>query len=166
MRMNRIGKSVLAAALVGTLAAGAALAAEEGKGGRGEHGPLRRLIGAQIGRMMTLKSEMDMSDEQREKIKVIVVSHRAEIAAVAKPLVDKRRALMDAVLAQPADQKAIRAAADDLGKAIGDGAVLAARIKAEVAPVFMAEQTGKMAEFRKQSEQAVDKFISEIGQAP
>ncbi len=54
--------------------------------------PLRMFLQGQIGRMMTLRSELDVTSEQRDAIKKIVDGHRSEIVAVAKPIVEKRRA--------------------------------------------------------------------------
>jgi Spy/CpxP family protein refolding chaperone len=98
--------------------------------------------------------------EQREQIRGIVKSHRREIAAVLRPVADKRRALRDATLAENANEAAIRTAADELGKAIGDAAVVGSKIKAEVRPVLTPEQRDKITKFRQQSESAVDKFLT------
>src|SRR6185369_12358661 len=104
------------------------------------HRPLVNFIRAELGRLMVLKSELDITDAQKEQIKTILQSHKAEIAQVAKPLVDKKRALRDAVMADAPDEKAIRAASDDLAHSIGDAAVLASKIKQEVAVVLTPDQ--------------------------
>jgi Spy/CpxP family protein refolding chaperone len=115
--------------------------------------------------MLTLRSELQLTDEQREQIKTIVQSHKQEIVTVAKPVVAKHRTLRDAVLADSADEKAIRSAADDLGHSIGDAAVLAAKIKGEVHKVLTTEQQGKIDDFRKHADAAVDEFIQQVSQA-
>jgi Spy/CpxP family protein refolding chaperone len=121
--------------------------------------PLGNFITGQIGRLLVLKSKMDVTDEQREKIVAIVKGHRQDIAVVAKPIVDKRRVLRDAVLADTPDEKAVRAAAADLGKAIGEAAVLAAKIKGEAGPVLTPDQHKALADFRAESDAAVDAFL-------
>jgi len=124
--------------------------------------PLRSFIQGQIGRLMTLRSELDVTAEQRDAIRKIVENHRSEIVAVAKPIVEKKRALRDATLAKEPSDTAIRSAANDLGKAIGDAAVLASKVKGEVAKVLTPEQIQKVEAFRDQSDSAVDGLIQKF----
>ena len=60
------------------------------------------------------------------------------------------------------DEKAIRAAADDLGKSIGDAAVLASHIRQQIAPILTDEQKHEIGDFRSQSDAAVDKFFAKM----
>jgi len=130
---------------------------------RGENGPLRRLIVGQMGRWMTLSSELNLTTDQGQQIRQIVWSHHSEIAQVLKPLVEKRRALRAATSTPTLDESAIRAASADLTQSIGDAAVLAAKIKLEVRHVMTPRQTQQIDAFRQQSDSAVDGFIQEIG---
>jgi Spy/CpxP family protein refolding chaperone len=159
--------SIGAYALAGLLAVGSGVGAYAAPGLGGEDGPhwLRTFMGGQLGRMMTLRAELGVTGEQRTEIRKIVESHRSEIAAVAKPIVEKRRALREAALAANSDEAAIRAAANDFGKAIGDAAVLAAKVKPEVFKVLTPEQRKKVTEFRAESDSAVDRFMHEMGAA-
>jgi Spy/CpxP family protein refolding chaperone len=111
---------------------------------------------------MTLRSELDVTAEQRDAIRKIVQSHRSEIVEVAKPIVEKRRALRDATLAKEPNEAAIRTAANDLGKAIGDAAVLASKVKAEVAKVLTPEQMHRVEAFRGQSDSAIDGLLEKF----
>lgn len=169
--MNRKWMWTSAAALGGVLlvsgawAAGEAGAAHRMRAGAfagGDNRPLHRFVTGQVGRLMVLKSEMEITDDQREKIRSIVESHKAQIAPVAKGLATQGRALRDAVASDKSDEKAIRAAAGDLGKSIGDAAVLAAKIRAEVRPVLTQEQRKTLEGFREQSDKAMDRMIDEI----
>jgi Spy/CpxP family protein refolding chaperone len=94
----------------------------------GEGGLLRNFFRDRMGSLIKLSQDVDLTQEQREKIHQIVMEHRSEIAGVAQPIVEKRRVLRDAVLADKPSDEAIRSAANDLGKAIGEAAVLAARV--------------------------------------
>src|SRR5262245_5291116 len=114
--------------------------------------PLRMFLMGQKGRMMTLRAELGVTTEQRNEVRKIVVSHRTEIAAVAKPIVEKRQALREAVMAPEPNESAIRAAANDLGKAVGDAAVLASKVKPEVFKVLTPEQQKKLENFRADSD--------------
>jgi Spy/CpxP family protein refolding chaperone len=154
--------SIGVCALAGLLAVGSGVGVYAAPGlGGGEDGvhPLRMFLGGQLGRMMTLRAELGVTGEQRAEIRKIVESHRSEIAAVVKPIVEKRRALREATLAANSDEAAIRAAANDLGKAIGDAAVLAAKVKPEVFKVLTPEQQKKVENFRADSDSTVDRFM-------
>jgi len=162
MKKLLIGMALSLAMVFGLLCVGGAASA--GEGGR-EGGPLRRFISGQIGRLMTLKSDLNLSDDQKQQIKQIVLSHRSEIVAVAKPLVESKRALRDATFAANPDEQAIRAAADKLGKAVADAAVLASKIKMEAAKVLTADQMKTLSEFRDSTDKSVDRFMQEFQDA-
>jgi Spy/CpxP family protein refolding chaperone len=129
--------------------------------GDGPH-PFHLFLQGQIGRLMTLRSELDVTPEQRENLQVIVKNHKSEIVAVAKPIVEQKRALRDATLAKEPNEAAIRSAADNLGKSIGDAAVLASKLKGEAAKVLTPDQVKKIENFRTESDNAVDSFIAKI----
>ena len=127
--------------------------------------PFGRLVTGQIGRLLVLKSQLNVTDEQREKIRATVAPHRAEITSAVKDIVVKKRALQGKVRADKTDEQSIRAAAGELGKSIGDAAVLAAKVRAEVVPILTDEQKKVIEQFRGDSQGAVDKWLGEIGQA-
>ncbi|MGD9632702.1 MAG: Spy/CpxP family protein refolding chaperone [Pirellulales bacterium] len=162
MKFGTIGICLVAAVLAG--ATGATGLAATGSLGDDvpEARPLRMLVGGQLGRLLTLRSELDVTAEQRDKIRGIVRSHKAELVSALRPIAEKRRALRDATLAENANDAAIRAAANELGKTIGDAAVVGSKIKAEVRTVLTPEQREKVDQFRQQSESAVDKFLDQI----
>jgi Spy/CpxP family protein refolding chaperone len=122
---------------------------------------LRMLVSGQFGRLLALRSELDVSAEQRAEIRGVVKSHKQELAAALKPVAEKRRALRDATLAEHPEEAKIRAAADELGKAIGDAAVVGSKIKSEVHNVLTPEQRERVGQFRQQSDSVVDKFLAE-----
>lgn len=160
MRRRTVVMSFVTGLVVCSLGAVAAprLASRAGDGTE----PLRTLIREEFGRLKKLGSEMDLTSEQREKIRGVLMDRRSEIVGVIKPVVEKRRALREAVMAKDADEVAIRTAANDLGKVIGDAAVLASKVKPEVGKVLTSEQREKIQEFRKQSDKMVDEFIEKI----
>jgi Spy/CpxP family protein refolding chaperone len=164
MRKRMIGLCLISAAFVGGVGAAGSTAADWARG-HGDGGPLRALFTGQVGRFMTLRSELDLTAEQKESIHKIVASHRQEIVAAMKPVVEKRRALREAATATNPDEKAIRAAATDLGNALGDAAVLGSKIKAEVVGVLTPEQKQTIDEFRKHSDAAVDHYFDQAASA-
>ena len=109
--------------------------------------PLGRLISGNIGRLLVLRSELNITPEQRAKVRQILTEHGAEIAATVKEVRAKRVALRKAVLGGEADESAILTAAHELGETLGDAAVKAAKLRADVAPVLTASQRTKIADF-------------------
>jgi len=121
--------------------------------------PLGRLVMGHVGRLLVLRSELNLTDDQRQQIAGVVKAHRSEILTVAKPIADARRALRNEVMAEKPDEKKIREAAGKLGETLGEAAVLAAKIKGEVRPVLTDEQLKRITDFQAQTDQAVDGFF-------
>ncbi len=125
---------------------------------------LAKLIMGNIGRFLVLRSELNISAEQKKKIAAEIKTHKGEIGPIVKEIFEKRMALRDAVVDKPGDQQAIRAAANDLGKAIGDAALLASKVVAEVKPVLTPEQQALIKNFRIANDKATAEWIGQIGQ--
>ncbi|MBI5724151.1 MAG: Spy/CpxP family protein refolding chaperone [Planctomycetes bacterium] len=123
--------------------------------------PLGRLITGNFGRAIALKDKLNLTDEQQQKIREIVQTNKAELAQVVQPVVEKKRALRQAVLAENADEKAIRAAADELGKAAGDAAVAISKVAKQVRAVLTPEQIEMIKQCRTENDQSVDQFLQE-----
>ena len=123
--------------------------------------PLGRLVTGSIGRLLVLRSELNLTAEQKQQVRDVLVSHRKEIAATVKSVHDKRTALRDAVLSGSADEAAIRAKANDLGAAIGDASVKAAKLRGQVAPILTAEQRQLIQRFLAEQDAAVNKLLDQ-----
>lgn len=140
MSIRNLRRSVLAIAGVGVLAAGGLFAGRLLAGALPERSHDRFAPGI-FGR---IARSLDLTDEQKTQIKGILRSHAAEIDEQMKVSAEARRALHDEILADPVDEGAIRARAMDLARAQADGAVLVARIRAEVYPILTAGQREKI----------------------
>ena len=157
--------AVVATGSVGFLAVESQAApgdAAPGWRGRLADTPMGRLITGRIGRAMVLRSELNVTPEQKTEIRAILKENRSELAAAFKPVVDSRRKLRDAVLAEKTDEAAIRAAATQLGKDIGDAAVKVAPIAEKLRGVMSKEQLAKIDEFHADNATAVDKLFEQI----
>ncbi len=152
------------ASMIGVAAVGAPAFMGYGAG-RLANTPLGKLVTGNLGRLMVLRSEVNLTDGQRDKIRGVVVAHKAEIVAEAKAISMHRRALRNAVLSEKPDEAAIRAAAESLGREIGNAAVLAAKVKGEVAPVLSAEQKELIRKCIADCEKAADRFFEDAGKA-
>jgi Spy/CpxP family protein refolding chaperone len=143
MSIQKIRKSVLAAALLGGLAASGLLA------GRllAQRGDFAKVHGDGAPRMFRhLAKQLDLSAEQQTQIRGVFRNHADEIETQVKAGMNARRALHQAMLSQPVDEQAIRSLALQAGQVHGDTAVLFARIRSEIWPMLTAEQRDKMTE--------------------
>jgi Spy/CpxP family protein refolding chaperone len=143
MSIQKIRRSILIAAGIGVLAftglfAGRLLGRQMGPG---PHGP-------RAARMFDhLSSALDLSDTQQLQIRGVLKTHADEILALVKSGMTARRALHDAILAQPTDEANIRVLAQQVGVVHGDGALLFARIRAEIWPILTPDQQQKFTAF-------------------
>ena len=122
--------------------------------------PIGKMISGTFGRLLVLRSEMNVTEEQRAQIREVLVSHKSAIAETVKSVRDKRVVLRNAVLSGEADEAQIRAAADELGKAIGDAAVKGSKLRDKIAPLLTEEQRKLIATFFEENDAAVDKFLT------
>ena len=84
----------------------------------------------------------------------VLKTHADEILALVRSGMTARRALHDAILAQPTDEANIRVLAQQVGVVHGDGALLFARIRAEIWPILTPEQQQKFTAFHMKMETA------------
>ncbi len=161
MLVFKLGAGLLASVLaVGAVAAGTSV--DDGPAftpGEFRNTALGKLISGNIGRAMVLRSELDVTDEQRAKVREVLKSHKDEIGGLLTKGIEQRRALRDATSTDDPDEEAIRAAADQLGKTIGEAAVLKAKIRSELRPHFTDEQVKRVEEFMNERDASIDKFL-------
>jgi Spy/CpxP family protein refolding chaperone len=160
---------VLVSVIVMGLAAVPSIAADPAKDdGRPTfaRGPLGKLIMGHIGRLLVLKSELNVTDDQRKKIAAEIESHKDEIRPVVKLIFEKRQALRDSVINNHGDEKTILQASEDLGIAIGKVALLASKVVAKVRPIFTPEQQERIKNFRMGMDKATSEWINQIAQQP
>ena len=121
--------------------------------------PGARALRAIFARLGELRGELNLTSEQKMRIFAVVQEHRAEIVEKVKLVRDKGRALRDATEADVINERAIRRAAEDMGDALGEGAVLKARIRAQVRPIFTEEQRDAIDECRDDVRDIIDEAI-------
>jgi Spy/CpxP family protein refolding chaperone len=125
--------------------------------------PIARLIMGNIGRFLVLRSELNITDQQRQQIRGAVKRHRDEIRPVAQTILEKKRALREAVLTKPGDEEAIRKAASELGKAIGDASVVASKVVAGAKGSLKPEQVERIRQFRVGVDKAETEWLEHMG---
>jgi Spy/CpxP family protein refolding chaperone len=102
---------------------------------------------------------LDLTDDQKSKIKEVVKAHAAEVEAQMRASGSARRALHQAVLAEPIDEAAIRSAAAALGSVEGNGAVLFAKVRSEIDPLLTDVQRAKVRQFRDRARSRTDSAV-------
>ncbi len=162
MSIRNIRRSALLAAGIGALAVSGLLAGRLFAHQMGDH-----FAGGMAPHMFNrLAAALDLTESQRAQVRAILKSHADEIGAQVRAGMDARRALHDAILAQPTDEAAIRSLALQFGAVHGDGAVLFAKIRSEVWPILSADQQLKLANFHGRMQQrgedamkSLDRFL-------
>ena len=159
-RANGRAWRVAAAAAVVVGALGAVSYAQQPGPGRGPgpgwgpefHGQRGRAFGPG-GRLGIPLGQLELTDAQRQQVAAIVEGHRAEMRQLAERSREARQAVRQASEAQPFDENAVRAASNVLAAVMADGAVLRAKVRAEVMGVLTDEQRAKAAQLGAQAEQ-------------
>jgi len=103
--------------------------------------------GYQAGMILRLKEKLELTDEQVNKLQAIRNETQGQHKANAEAVKAKRDALRKAV-ESAAPEAQIRAAATDIGKAMGDQAVFAVANKKKVDAVLTDEQEAKLKELK------------------
>lgn len=109
-------------------------------------GPGRR-AGSGVGMILKLKEKLDLSDSQVEQLEALNGEVKEQMKAGQEAVKAKRKALQEAVKSG-AEESAIRAAGDELGKALSDQAVLRAGTKAKIDGILTEDQKSKLKELK------------------
>jgi len=126
------------------------------------NGSLKRLIVGHVGRLLVLKSQLDVTEEQKMKAGAIVKRHLNEIVPAVKSVLEKRQALRQAVMKEKPNEKEIRAAAESLGKTMADASVLASKIVFEARPVFTDQQEKLVKDFKVNMNNATMDWLNQL----
>ena len=86
---------------------------------------------------------LNLTETQRQQVKVAMESHTAEFEAQAKAMQTARQALHAVVTADAFDEAAIRLKSADVAVVEADGALLRAKVHAEVRALLTPEQQQK-----------------------
>jgi protein CpxP len=137
---------LVAAGLVAALAGGTTLGFAQGRGGPG--GPGQGMAGPRGHgpRFDFGLRGVQLTDAQREQVRSIVESHRAEFQATGQALRDAHRAFAEATRAESIDEATVRTRATAVASAMADEAVLRSKVRAEVHALLTPEQQQQLKE--------------------
>jgi Spy/CpxP family protein refolding chaperone len=145
MSIEKIRKSVLVVAGIAVIAAAGLFAGRLSAGAfhrEKARGDFAQHLFSRMSRAL------DLTEDQKSRIKDVLRTHADQIKAQMQASATARRALHDAVMAQPTNEDAIRSAAAQVGQTQADGALLFARIRTEIDPILTSEQKQKIQSFQ------------------
>ena len=91
-----------------------------------------------------MSEALGLTDAQKDQVKSVLQSHRDEERALAERVRAAHKDLQAAIQADAVDEAAIRDKATAVGAVEADGAVLRARIRAEVFQILTPDQQAKV----------------------
>lgn len=167
-------KSIVAVVLIGALAVTATAfaagrfnpsvsntVAARVQDGEQPTGPARQFVRQTLRKLIGLRAQLGITDEQREEIRAVVLEYKDDLVPAIKEVVLRRQALREAVLADEADPETIRAAAEEVGYALGEAGVVISDIAAEVRPILTEDQQYILLEFRTERQEALMNMLDE-----
>jgi Spy/CpxP family protein refolding chaperone len=131
--------------------------------GQSEYQALGQFVRAQIARLTTLAQEINLTQEQQDKLKEVFTQNKEQIGQHLKDVMQHRAALRSAILAKDTNEENIRKQAAELGKSIGDAAVFAAKLKNQAAPILTDDQRTALRRYLDNTDQDTQRFFSTFG---
>ena len=113
---------------------------------------IREIVRTAVRHLLNFRKQTPLSEEQKAAISRILAEHREKIGAQIK----QGRAARQAMEAAVKDNGSTKAAAEKIGDAARDRALLMARIGAEVRPLLTPEQQKQLEAARTEIEGLVD----------
>ncbi len=122
---------------------------------------VRDLVRGAIGRMMVLRSELDLSEGQREQIVGIYESRKEVLRNSVTSVLKSRRALSEAITSGKSEQE-LKKVSDELGDAVARAALEFAKTRQQARRVLTTEQKKEIDETRAAIWNSVDKFREKV----
>lgn len=155
---TKVVAALSSAALVGLVAAGLTVAGqrimERGDRVFGGTGP--------GGRFLRVLSSLDLTDEQKAKIKSTLTDEQPKIEPLVETAIQSKRALFEAIHATELDENAVRTAAAAAAGAQTDLALERARMVSTIRGFLNAEQQGRLDAVRQDLLDHLDKRASHM----
>ncbi len=122
---------------------------------------VRNMVRGIIGRVMVLRSELDVTDEQRGQIKEVFQSHKDDLRNNVTAVLKSRRALANAITSGQSEEE-LKKAADNLGDAVAKAALEFAKTRQDARKVLTAEQKKEIDETRTAIWNSIDEFREKV----
>jgi Spy/CpxP family protein refolding chaperone len=137
-----------------------------GVAGQVTAGPLqqRQPLRARQAGLLDQFRNLNLTQAQRDQMKGIVDRHRADMQAATRRVAETRRAMNQALAAEPLDEAAVRARGAEVGAATADAAILRARVRLELLQVLTAEQREQLRVRRERVQQRFQQRLQQMQQ--
>lgn len=106
--------------------------------------PFEESAGRPRERLQKIFADTPLSADQKKQIRAVFKAHRTEVHDVRDKLAAAQRALVEASKSGGPDTEAARRAADRVGEASRDRALLRARLESEIRPILTPEQQKRL----------------------
>lgn len=139
-----------------------------GRMGWGKGGPksekamaFRSMVQGIFGRIMVLRSELDVTDEQKQELKSMIGNHKPQIKSSFGSILDSKKALDNGVKTGQSEEE-LQKLADDFGNSVAKLALEMAKTKQDARKIMTEEQTKKIDETHDSIWNSVDKFRTKM----
>ena len=99
-------------------------------------------------KLMYLATQLDLTEEQSDRVRGIIKSHMSQSIDVMWPMVQARRELKQLMHEEQPDENAIRDAATRMGNAITEATVLKSQLHQQIRETLTPEQLEQLKELR------------------
>lgn len=126
--------------------------------------PIREVAQTALRHLLNFRKETPPSAEQKKEVAAVLKQHRPEIRSQIEQGRDARRSMEAAVKEHGADSPETKAAADKIGEAARDRALLVARIAEETRPLLTEAQQKRLDDARKDIQATLDDELANLTQ--
>jgi len=117
---------------------------------------IREFVLDRVSSHQAMMEEMNLTQEQKTDIFLLMLEYRPEFTAVAEEAKEKKQQLVDLVLCDERDEEAIRKVSSELGEILGEIAVMASDFVADAKTILTEDQVDTFLKFQEAKQNDVD----------
>jgi Spy/CpxP family protein refolding chaperone len=114
--------------------------------------------------LQRLAERLNLTDEQRAQIKVVLSGEKDTLKALLNQLHDARKNLRTAIQAGDATEASVRVASARVAALEADLAVERMKLYGKIAPILTEAQRQQIADFRRRADDIADNAIGRLGE--
>jgi len=127
-------------------------------------GPFKEIRLTAVRHLLNFRKETPLTDEQKSQVKEIFRTHRSEIKTQFEKSREARQLMQKTVKEKGADDVATKAAAQAIGDAARERALLAAKISSEIRPLLTAAQQERLEAARAEIDPLLGRLFEEAAE--
>jgi len=117
---------------------------------------IREFVLDRVSSHQTMMEEMNLTQEQKTEVFLLMLEYKPEFTVVAEEAKERRQALVDLVLCDEQDEKAIRKLSAELGEILGKMALMASEFVADAKTILTEDQVHTFMKFQAAKQNDVD----------